>query len=196
VTGYGFGLFEELGPAGRFVFHSGGYPGFGSHMRWHPASGLGIVALANSTYAPMSTIAARALRELVLGSDVPLHAASPDLPGLDRARSTVMSWLLADRADGAEGAAMRELFADNVEQDVPWSERLLQWEEVRASGVPEVRGESRPSPGTLVLDLGNADTRWRLTVMVSPHDPLLVQSVALRTVPADGPEGPASTALS
>jgi hypothetical protein len=144
----------------------------------------------------MSTIAARALRELVLGSDVPLHAASPDLPGLDRARSTVMSWLLADRADGAEGAAMRELFADNVEQDVPWSERLLQWEEVRAGGVPEVRGEMRPSPGTLVLDLENADTRWRLTVMVSPHDPLLVQSVALRTVPADGPEAPASTALS
>jgi CubicO group peptidase (beta-lactamase class C family) len=196
VTGYGFGLFEEFGPAGRFVFHSGGYPGFGSHMRWHPASGLGIVALANATYAPMSTIATRALRELVLASDVSRHAQSPDLPGLENARSAVLRWLMADRADGAEAAALRELFADNVERDVPWSERILQWEQVRQGGPPVVRGESRPSPGAVLLELGHADPRWRLTVMVSPHDQRLVQSVSLRAVPADAPEAPASTVLS
>ena len=38
--GYGMGLFatEDLS-IGRTVGHGGGYPGFGSNMRWHPASG-------------------------------------------------------------------------------------------------------------------------------------------------------------
>ncbi|OGO53613.1 MAG: hypothetical protein A2V85_00310 [Chloroflexi bacterium RBG_16_72_14] len=38
--GYGFGLFVlrdvELGTT---VSHAGGYPGFGTHMAWHPATG-------------------------------------------------------------------------------------------------------------------------------------------------------------
>ena len=36
---------------GRIVSHSGGYPGFGSNMRWHPATGTGVIVLGNSTYA-------------------------------------------------------------------------------------------------------------------------------------------------
>src|SRR5450432_884321 len=56
--GYGFGLFtEETSAWGRLVYHSGGYPGFGSHMRWHPETGLGVVVLANSTYAGASVLA-------------------------------------------------------------------------------------------------------------------------------------------
>ena len=40
---YGFGLFVEEDPAfGTIVQHSGGYPGFGSQMRWHPATGTGV----------------------------------------------------------------------------------------------------------------------------------------------------------
>ena len=49
---YGFGLFvEEDRVHGRIIHHSGGYPGFGSHMRWHPETGIGVIVLANSTYA-------------------------------------------------------------------------------------------------------------------------------------------------
>ena len=40
--GYGYGLFvEDHLELGRVVHHSGGYPGFGSNMRWLPASGPG-----------------------------------------------------------------------------------------------------------------------------------------------------------
>ena len=61
---YGFGLFVDEDPAfGRVVSHSGGYPGFGSNMRWHPATGLAVIALGNGTYSPMY-----ALAELVLGA--------------------------------------------------------------------------------------------------------------------------------
>ena len=66
---YGFGLFVDEDPAlGRVVSHSGGYPGFGSNMRWHPATGLGVIALGNGTYAPMYALAELVLRALLTRS--------------------------------------------------------------------------------------------------------------------------------
>jgi len=63
---YGFGLFvEDDAEHGRIVQHSGGYPGFGSHMRWHLASGMGVIVLANGTYAPAHPLASRMLDELL-----------------------------------------------------------------------------------------------------------------------------------
>ena len=60
--GYGYGLVAEHDPRwGAVVSHSGGYPGFGSHMRWHPDSGLGVVVLASSTYGASSATAQRML---------------------------------------------------------------------------------------------------------------------------------------
>jgi CubicO group peptidase (beta-lactamase class C family) len=58
---YGFGLFAEASRHGRIVHHAGGYPGFGSHMRWHPATGTGVIVLANGTYAPVRVLAASLL---------------------------------------------------------------------------------------------------------------------------------------
>ena len=63
---YGFGLFVDEDPAlGRVVSHSGGYPGFGSNMRWHPATGLAVIALGNGTYSPMHSLAELVLRALL-----------------------------------------------------------------------------------------------------------------------------------
>jgi len=63
---YGFGLFVDEHPTlGRIVSHSGGYPGFGSNMAWHPATGTGVIALGNSTYAAMAPLAARLLEAVV-----------------------------------------------------------------------------------------------------------------------------------
>jgi hypothetical protein len=50
--GYAFGL--AASQSCRFahsVAHGGGLPGYGSQMRWLPEYGVGIVALANGTYA-------------------------------------------------------------------------------------------------------------------------------------------------
>jgi CubicO group peptidase (beta-lactamase class C family) len=63
---YGFGLFVEQDPVfGTIVQHSGGYPGYGSQMRWHPATGTGTIVLANGTYAQAGQLAARLLSELL-----------------------------------------------------------------------------------------------------------------------------------
>lgn len=69
TAGYGYGLrcyFDtELG---HCAGHSGGYPGFSLHMRWHAASGTGVVLLANVTGFPAEAVATNALDALV--SDV------------------------------------------------------------------------------------------------------------------------------
>src|SRR5699024_1366875 len=50
---YGYGLETRLDSRfGRVVCHSGGYPGYGSHMRWFPELGLSMVVLGNTTYYP------------------------------------------------------------------------------------------------------------------------------------------------
>ena len=51
-THYGLGLVVEEDPRhGRVVSHSGGYPGYGANMRWHAASGIGVVVLENARYS-------------------------------------------------------------------------------------------------------------------------------------------------
>ena len=75
---YGFGLFVDEDPSlGRVVSHSGGYPGFGSNMRWHPATGIGVIALGNGTYAPMSPLTGLVLDALVPASTAYQVALAP-----------------------------------------------------------------------------------------------------------------------
>jgi CubicO group peptidase (beta-lactamase class C family) len=135
---YGFGLFAEDDPVfGTIVQHSGGYPGFGSHMRWHPATGLGAVVLANSTYARAGALAAELLSALLTATTKqstergryslrgPFPAAEP-WPETLAARDMV-SDLIADWSD--EAAA--RIFAPNVKLDRPLAQRQAEIETLR-----------------------------------------------------------------
>ncbi len=64
-SSYGFGLrvFDEP-DLGTVVTHSGGLPGYGSNMRWMPGRRVGAIALANTTYAPMTELTARLARRV------------------------------------------------------------------------------------------------------------------------------------
>jgi len=56
-SSYGYGLASVQDCNwGREVQHGGGLPGFGSHMRWLPDHGVGILVLANLTYADASVL--------------------------------------------------------------------------------------------------------------------------------------------
>ena len=128
-NGYGFGLFtEETSAWGRLVYHSGGYPGFGSHMRWHPDTGLGVVVLANSTYAGASVLAARLMDEVLraaaaedrAGPVVSGPAPAPGGPWPETLRAQEAVTQLLIRWD--DGVA-EELFAENVALDEPLDRR-------------------------------------------------------------------------
>jgi CubicO group peptidase (beta-lactamase class C family) len=124
VTAYGFGLSVSEDPVlGRLVGHGGGYPGFGSHMRWHPATGTGAIALGNVTYARMQPLTSLLLDALVRSDPrgrvtVPLAPAQRPWPQTLAAHEAVNRLLESWDDELAE-----QLFAPNVAQDVPFAER-------------------------------------------------------------------------
>ena len=141
---YGFGLFIDEDPVwGRIVVHSGGYPGFGSNMRWHPATGIGVIALGNSTYAPVSQLAARLLitvlgqraRRLAgQGAGRGGHGYQGGSPHAERALALAPApapWPATVAAreeigqlmESWDDAAAAKLFSDNVALDQPLAER-------------------------------------------------------------------------
>jgi CubicO group peptidase (beta-lactamase class C family) len=209
---YGFGLFiEDDAEHGRVVQHSGGYPGFGSHMRWHLATGIGVIALANGTYAPAQPLAARMLDSLlasrpasagrpVAADQAPSQPGSAPAPG-QRAvggpvpapggpwpetlsgQQAVMGLLLA-----WDDAVATGLFAPNVAQDVPFAERRQKADLVRQRIGEFSEDLTRPAEYD-----SPAHCRWWLRgdrgvtqaeVLLTPHRESLVQSVTLAVPPA------------
>lgn len=117
-AGYGFGLLLRDDPVvGRVVGHSGGLPGYGSNMRWCSGRGVGAIALANITYAPMAELTMRMLYAVHDAHGVPASPL-PDTTAIDDAALRLVR-LLDDWSD----AAAHELFADNVALDEPYERR-------------------------------------------------------------------------
>jgi D-alanyl-D-alanine-carboxypeptidase/D-alanyl-D-alanine-endopeptidase len=109
---YGYGVFLDEHPRhGLLVSHSGGYPGYGAHMRWHAGTGLGVVVLENARYSGAAVPAAEAL-ELVLDQAGSTDEALDVWPETLAARETVER--LLRRWDDAAADA---LFAENVVLD-------------------------------------------------------------------------------
>ena len=161
TAGYGYGLrcyFDTQ--LGHSAGHSGGYPGFSLHMRWHAASGTGVVLLANVTGFPAEAVATNALDALV--SDVrgrgdgsvswpraeaveatPAHkGADASGAGVVYAVGPVCSFAPSQEARERVAQAERmiaacddseadQVFSGNMDMDVPRAERLTHWAEVR-----------------------------------------------------------------
>ena len=111
--GYGIGLSIRIDPRlGTVVAHSGGLPGYGSHMRWLPERNVGVVALSNVTYGDMTSACAEAIDVLADIDALPAARPLQPTPGLRDAAARAVD--LANRWDDDEA---RKLFADNVEPD-------------------------------------------------------------------------------
>ncbi len=194
---YGFGLFvEDDAEHGRIVQHSGGYPGFGSHMRWHLASGTGVIVLGNGTYAPAHPMGARMLDVLLrsrswsgsspagrpaVGGPVPAPGGPwPEtLSGQRAVTGLLQSW---------DDAVAGRLFTPNVAQDEPYAERRQKAELIRQRigdfGEDGGRPAEFDSPAHcrwwLRGDRGVVQAELRLTPEPRPR----VQSVTLAVPPA------------
>jgi CubicO group peptidase (beta-lactamase class C family) len=203
---YGFGLMiDEDAAWGRIAGHSGGYPGFGSHMRWHPATGLGVAVLGNSTYAGATTLSARLL-DAVLRHSGPAGAAHGNgsgswLPSLAPAGP----WPQAQAAREAVTALLRDwddaeadrLFSANVAQDEPYPQRRHKAELAR-----ERLGDLRDHPTRAPQFDSPAHCRWWLAgergavqaeILLTPHASPLVQALRLAVPPL--PDSPLGQAL-
>ncbi len=189
---YGFGLFVDEHPAlGRIVSHSGGYPGFGSNMAWHPATGTGVIALGNSTYAAMAPLAARLLEAVVRQGEPAAHGhgvalGSPGPWPETLAAQEAVSNLLQTWDDGEA----QRLFSPNVALDAPFAERQR-----RIALVRERIGDFVDDPGRRPEFDTPAQCRWWLTgergavqvqIQLNPECPPRVQSLTLAVPPAGG----------
>ncbi|HEX6857204.1 MAG TPA: serine hydrolase domain-containing protein [Streptosporangiaceae bacterium] len=210
---YGFGLFIEDDPAhGRIVQHSGGYPGYGSHMRWHPATGLGTIVLANGTYADAPGLGARMLDALLTASAALARADGAATGGTGPARLTVNGpapsgpWpqtltgqqavtTLLGRWDDAAAAA---LFTENVAWDRALDRRRRDIAQVR-----ERIGDFRADPSRPASFDTPAQCRWWLRgphgaveakIKLSPEREPRVQYLTVAVPPA--PDGPLSGVVS
>ena len=121
ATGYGIGLGVRIDDRlGTSVGHSGGLPGYGSHMRWVPEHDVGVIGLSNLSYGNMHGACIEALEVLAdrneLGPRREVEAASL-AEGATRAAALLSSW---------SDSEARALFADNVGSDESYERRAAQ----------------------------------------------------------------------
>jgi CubicO group peptidase (beta-lactamase class C family) len=195
-VGYGFGLFVEEHPVqGRFTSHSGGYPGFGSHMRWHPESGTGVIVLANSTYAAVHTLGTRLLDAVLAGGtsartaagQAAGYAAPPAAPwpatlaAQREANKLLYSWSDA-RAD--------RLFSENAARDETYPERrrriALVRERIGVFGEDKKRPPEFDSPAHCRWWLRGEHGAVQAEIKLTPERAPRVQSLTLAVPPAVG----------
>jgi CubicO group peptidase (beta-lactamase class C family) len=204
---YGFGLFIDEDPVlGRIVSHSGGYPGFGSNMRWHSATGTSVIALGNGTYAPMTQLTSLTLEGLVprrpAAYQVALAPGSPDAPSGGPWRETLaareaVTRLLSSVAQFAMDDATAQalftpaLFTGNIALDRPYAERLhdiaLLRDRIGAFADDPDRSFEHDTPAHCRWFLaGDRGPVIQAQIQLSPERPPRVQSLALAMPPADG----------
>lgn len=181
--GYGYGLnVEETPRHGRIVSHSGGYPGFGAHMRWHADSGIGIVAMENATYSGPYVPAAAALTMIL--DETLLPDGLPELwPETWAARESVER--LVRQWDPAVAAG---LFAENVDLDDGVDQRRSAIAELAsaagveaAESIPlEQSSPSSSSPAQLAWTIPGTSGSLRCAISLTPQQPPLVQTLNVR----------------
>ena len=177
TTSYCFGLVTDDDHAlGRFVSHSGGYPGFGSHMRWHEATGWAIIGLGNRTYAHMRRVCGAILSEIVAGTPV---VRTPTLwveteAAMDVAEALANSW---------DDALADAHLAMNVDLDVPRAERRAEWQRMAAE-LGQLRRADSPvesaSPAHARWWVEGERARVQLEVLLTPERSPRIQALVVK----------------
>lgn len=148
-VGYGYGLRGSFIGQEWFIGHSGGLPGYGSHMSWSPTRGIGVIALANVTYFRASALCKGMWLEIQEKSS---RAAAPLAYGKEivvRRGKALVDAVLGDVA-----TLPLELFAYNVPLDedvVELWRRLRRVLEGKGAEAIEVRVE-RGLAGAICAD--------------------------------------------
>lgn len=177
AVGYGLGLFiRQSTTDGELVYHSGGYPGFGSHMCWSPRRGVGIVALANGTYASTRDACTRALRLL----------AKPDGASLatETHQSEAVARAVARLATEFDDTLANQLFAPNIDLDEPRDERRARFETAgRTAGALLDCEVLSAEPASCVLCAHGERADLRVDVVLTPEPDGRAQRAEVTVLP-------------
>ncbi len=180
TTAYGYGLGWMKDCEGRtFINHSGGLPGFGSNWYIMPDYGIGIVSMANRTYAPM-----RALNLRLLDTLIQLAGLQPrELPPsaiLERRKQELLTLLPAWQAAEQSGLFAENFFPDNPIDSLRKHTLALYEKAGKIVSVQGLKPENQLR-GSCLLIGEQSDIEIYFTL--SPENPALIQAFEAREVP-------------
>ncbi len=181
---YGYGLVLLDDPdLGLTATHSGGLPGYGSNMRWLPGRGVGVIALANSTYAPMLELTARLLTLVADQGLVPPDrpAVSPDV---DTAARRLVALVNDWNDDEAADLFTRSLVIDDSLDRRARAAAAL----VREAGALSIESiEATSAAGAEVRCAGAGGRDVTVSLHLAPPNPPRIQSYDAILEPAREP---------
>ncbi len=186
---YGFGLVASMTADGvRAVGHAGGLPGFGSYMQWLPDHGVGVVALANRTYAPMRRAVWEAMAALRSSASlVPIGPAPV-------AELAALPGVVAGLYESGDSATISPAMLDTYYLDRDDDRRPPDLSALHAELGPVLgTGPVRPTGrlrGSWTMRCQGGDLE--LTAILGPTLPPRVQFLEVRVSRRDGSAGPAS----
>lgn len=172
VRAYGYGLAATQDCSlGYTVAHGGGLPGYGSHMIWLPDVGVGVIAMANVTYAPASVFTRDVLDILKEAGALAPRAVPPSSHVL-ATRDAIMGML--DRWDDA---AVARVAANNLFMDRSADRRKAEIDRLRQD-VGRCTTTSRLEPENWLRAQFRADCErgWiNVTFTLAPTTPPRIQ---------------------
>jgi len=184
VAGYSYGLSWNQDARGViWLRHGGGLPGYGSEHRFLPDYGVGLIAFANRTYAPMTAANAEAME--ILLSEARIPARNPEAPPMlqkraDQLAALLQSWDSAIAAD----ALSSNVFLDRSESD--WKQAAA--EALEACGtirsITPIRAQNQLRGR---FDLVGERGRLEVFMTLMPERPPRIQTIQLQVIPAGTP---------
>lgn len=177
-SSYGYGLFiDDDANLGRFVHHSGGYPGYGSHMRWHQQSGWAIIALGNVTYAPVRVVCTDILNYLV-HEQIKTAKPKPDLNPATEEAIEVLNSLLNEWDD----SLANKWFTENMDLDQPREERKAEFQKISTlkNNWAVVEGSIKaPTKSYAIWKVSSGSEMIEIKLLMSPEKNPRIQKLAL-----------------
>jgi CubicO group peptidase (beta-lactamase class C family) len=180
-SAYGYGLLNTVDRQfGRVLHHSGGLPGYGSHVMMLPERGWGVFAFANRTYAPMSRLTPRLAQ--LLHEALPKPRAASLSPALQRAFDAVVAAYGSGRIEDVADAC-----AVNLLLDMPPPLRnaeLAALKQRLGEGTVETIEPSHALAGRLTLACAHG--RLRVAIILSPDRDAGIQKLLFSVEDAEG----------
>lgn len=187
ASSYGFGLSANEHCAwGRDLGHAGGLPGFGSHMRWLPDHGVGVVVLTSRTYGGAGGLTRRAVEALKETGALKPRVARP-APALLRLAGDAAALVEAWSDEKAQALAADNLFLDEA---LPARrDAIAALRKDLGACKPGLLKPENPLRGVQALDCERG--RLDITLTLAPVQPPRVQFLHVAKAPEAAPVPPA-----
>src|SRR5690606_17589353 len=177
ISAYCYGLRWTNDCEGRtFIAHSGGLPGFGSEWRIMPEYGIGVVAFANRTYAPMGTVNLRVLDTIIKLAELQPSQLPPSKI-LEQRKNELLKILPGWNNAEKSGLFAENFFPDNPIDSLKKQSTALYQKAGKIISVSEMKPLNQLR-GSFVIE--GEHTNLEVFFTLSPENPPLIQAYRMR----------------